>query len=57
MNKTREYEVNEALMMGFQAALLGFNKTAFREQLAQEVEAAGYLEAAELIRQETKYDQ
>ena len=44
MNKTREYEVNEALMMGFQAALLGFDKTAFREQLAQEVEAAGYLD-------------
>ncbi len=34
---------------------LGFNKTAFREQLAQEVEAAGYLEAAQLIRQESKY--
>ena len=43
MNKTREFEVNEALMMGFQAALLGFDKTAYREQLAQEVEAAGYL--------------
>jgi hypothetical protein len=56
MNKTREFEVNEALMMGFQAALLGFNKVAFREQLAQEVEAAGYLEAAQLIRQECKYD-
>jgi hypothetical protein len=71
MNKTREYEVNEALMMGFQAALLGFDKTAFREQLAQEVETLlcgdnclgvnqehcdNIKSAVNLIRQESKYD-
>lgn len=56
MNKTREYEVNEALMMGFQAALLGFNKTAFREQIAQELEAAGFTIAATVVRQVEKYD-
>lgn len=56
MNKTEEYALNEALKMGFQAALLGFDKTAYREQIAQEVEAAGYTEAADLIRGEAKYD-
>lgn len=40
MNMTREYEVNSALKMGFQAALLGFDKVALREQIAQEIEEA-----------------
>lgn len=56
MNKTREYELEEALKMGFQAALLGFDRIAFREQIAQEVEEAGFSEAAEVIRQGKKYD-